>query len=57
MVLENSNGSVLTAIILYNCLSPSDCEDLVCLYLYDKANYIAIPSTNKIATELYECVS
>ena len=26
------------------------------MYLYDKANYIAIPSTNKIATELYECV-
>ena len=24
-------------------------------YIY-KANYIAIPSTNKIATELYECV-
>ena len=42
--------------LFYNCLSPSDCEDLVCLYLYDKANYIAIPSTNKIATELYECV-
>lgn len=42
--------------LFYDCLSPSDCEDLVCLYLYDKANYIAIPSTNKIATELYECV-
>ena len=42
--------------LFFNCLSPSDCEDLVCLYLYDKANYIAIPSTNKIATELYECV-
>ena len=42
--------------LFYNCLSPSDCEDLVCLYLYDKANYIAIPSTNKMATELYECV-
>lgn len=42
--------------LFFNCLSPSDCEDLVCLYLYDKVNYIAIPSTNKIATELYECV-
>lgn len=42
--------------LFYDCLSPSDCEDLVCLYLYDKSNYIAIPSTNKIATELYECV-
>ncbi len=34
--------------LFYNCLSPSDCEDLVCLYLYDKANYIAIPSTELI---------
>ena len=42
--------------LFYDCLSPSECEDLVCLYLYDKANYIAIPSTNKLATELYECV-
>lgn len=42
--------------LFYDCLSPSDCEDLVCLYLYDKENYIAIPSTNKITTELYECV-
>ena len=42
--------------LFYDCLSPADCEDLVCLYLYDKENYIAIPSTNKIATELYECV-
>lgn len=55
MVLENSNEAYLQQ-LFYNCLSPSDCEDLVCLYLYDKANYIAIPSTNKIATELYECV-
>ena len=42
--------------LFYDCLSPADCADLVCLYLYDKENYIAIPSTNKIATELYECV-
>lgn len=55
LVLENSNEESLKQ-LFYNCLSPSDCEDLVCLYLYDKANYIAIPSTNKIATELYECV-
>ena len=55
MVLENSNEVYLQQ-LFYNCLSPPDCEDLVCLYLYDKANYIAIPSTNKIATELYECV-
>ncbi len=55
LVLENSNREFLQQ-LFYDCLSPNDCEDLVCLYLYDKANYIAIPSTNKIATELYECV-
>lgn len=53
--LETSNEDFLQQ-LFYDCLSPNDCEDLVCLYLYDKANYIAIPSTNKIATELYECV-
>ena len=37
-------------------LSPNDCEDLVCLYLYDRKGYVTIPSTNKIATELYEYV-
>lgn len=42
--------------LFYDCLSPSDCEDLVCLYLYDCKGYVTIPSTNKIATELYECV-
>ena len=42
--------------LFYDCLSPSDCEDLVCLYLYDRKGYVTIPSTNKIATELYECV-
>jgi len=42
--------------LFYDCLSPNDCEDLVCLYLYDCKGYVTIPSTNKIATELYECV-
>lgn len=42
--------------LFYDCLSPNDCEDLVCLYLYDRKGYVTIPSTNKIATELYECV-
>ena len=55
LILEDSNEEFLQQ-LFYDCLSPNDCEDLVCLYLYDKANYIAIPSTNKIATELYECV-
>ena len=40
----------------YNLLSTEDCEDLLCLWLYSKFGYVAIPSTNKKATELYECV-
>lgn len=40
----------------YNCLSPSDAEDLLCFWLYEKHKYIAIPSTNKSSTQLYECV-
>ena len=42
--------------LFYDCLSPNDCKDLVCLYLYDRKGYVTVPSTNKIATELYECV-
>ena len=55
LVLEDSNEEFLQQ-LFYDCLSPSDCEDLVCLYLYDRKGYVTIPSTNKIATELYECV-
>ena len=40
----------------YDLLSPTDCEDLVCAYLFKKYGYIVIPSTNKDSTELYECV-
>lgn len=40
----------------YSLLSPEDCEDLLCLWLYKKYGYICIPSTNKISTPLYECV-
>lgn len=40
----------------YDLLSPTDCEDLVCAYLFSKYGYIVIPSTNKKSTELYECV-
>ena len=40
----------------YGLLSPTDCEDLVCAYLFKKYGYIVIPSTNKDSTELYECV-
>lgn len=40
----------------YAMLSPSDCEDLLCMWLYSKKGYICIPSTNKLSTQLYECV-
>lgn len=40
----------------YSLLSPEDCEDLLCMWLYKEKGYICIPSTNKIATPLYECV-
>ncbi len=40
----------------YSLLSTDDCEDLLCLWLYVKFGYIVIPSTNKKATECYECV-
>lgn len=40
----------------YSMLSPDDCEDLLCMWLYKKLGYICIPSTNKRSTELYECV-
>ena len=53
--LETSNEDFLQQ-LFYDCLSPNDCEDLVCLYLFDRKGYVTIPSTNKIATELYECV-
>ncbi|HNX13814.1 MAG TPA: hypothetical protein PKH29_03060 [Oscillospiraceae bacterium] len=40
----------------YSLLTPEDCEDLLCLWLYSKYGYICIPSTNKTATPLYECI-
>lgn len=40
----------------FSMLQPSDLEDLLCMWLYKKHNYICIPSTNKIATPKYECV-
>ena len=46
----------LTEPNFYSMLSPSDCEDLLCMWLYAKYGYICIPSTNKLATQLYECV-
>lgn len=40
----------------YAMLSSSDCEDLLCLWLFAKFGYVCIPSTDKAGTELYECV-
>lgn len=40
----------------WNLLQPSDAEDLLCMWLYKTKGYVVIPSTNKISTELYECV-
>lgn len=40
----------------YNSISPTDCEDLLCMYLNKEYGYVVIPSTNKKSTELYECV-
>ena len=40
----------------YDYISPSDCEDLLCMYLNKRYGYLVIPSTNKKSTELYECV-
>lgn len=39
----------------YTLLSPSDCEDLLCLWLYKTYGYVCIPSTCKMSTKLYEC--
>lgn len=40
----------------YSLLTTNDSEDLLCMWLYHKYGYICVPSTNKIATEKYECV-
>lgn len=40
----------------FTLISPTGCEDLLSMYLHSTEGYICIPSTNKISTELYECV-
>ena len=53
-----TRNMALTEEIFYSLISPSDCEDLLYMWLYstkDK-NYVCIPSTNKTATEKYEFV-
>ena len=42
--------------MILNFLGPSGFEDLVALWLYDRFNYIVIPSTNKKSTQKYEFV-
>jgi hypothetical protein len=42
--------------MILNLVGPSGFEDLVALWLYDKFNYIVIPSTNKKSTQTYEFV-
>ncbi len=37
-------------------IGPSGFEDVIALWLYDKFNYVVIPSTNKISTQTYEFV-
>ena len=46
----------LTEKIFFNMLTPNDCEDLLCMWLFYNKGYMCIPSTNKISTQLYECV-
>lgn len=48
----------LTEKNFYSLISPTDCEDLLYMWLYsiNNKNYVCIPSTNKIATEKYEFV-
>ena len=40
----------------FNYIRPEECEDLLCMLLLKKYGYIVIPSTNKLSTELYECI-
>ena len=45
-----------TANNFYSLISTDDCENLLCLWLYARYGYVAIPTTAKKSTELYECV-
>lgn len=48
--LDNSPDSI------FDLISPNDCEDIICMWLFKKYGYITIPSTCKSSTPLYECV-
>lgn len=41
---------------IFDLISPNDCEDIICMWLFKKYGYITIPSTCKSSTQLYECV-
>jgi hypothetical protein len=40
---------------IYNFIGPSGLEDIFAIYLQHKHGYYVLPSTDKIATEKYEC--
>lgn len=40
----------------FNLLTTNEAEDLVAFWLYKEKGYIAVPSTNKLSTPLYEFV-
>ena len=46
----------LTQANFYSLLQAKDVEDSLCLWLYAKRGYFCIPSSNKLSTQLYECV-
>lgn len=46
----------LTKDNFFSMLTTDDCEDLLCLWLYNEKGFVCVPSTCKIATQLYECV-
>lgn len=42
--------------MVFNFIGPSGFEDIIALWLYDRFNYVVIPSTNKKSTQTYEFV-
>lgn len=42
--------------MIFNLVGPSGFEDIFALWLYDRFNYVVIPSTNKKSTQTYEFV-
>lgn len=52
----NSKLRIQDRNMILNQVGPSGFEDIVALWLYDKYNYVVIPSTNKKSTQTYEFV-